>query len=171
MGGFKLSSPWVQYATKVSKLFERDPNVAVEFDNEAMELKLLVEGQTKASAIDDLLPDEVEFGNVTLKVIVIPANSENPRIDLVRKAFEGNPIVEGIHTVADIPLLEGNSYVVFKPEVVQFFVDDLGEYDGVTSTLYENIAEEIMDLRADGIFFSTGMSEQNRLSVPLGEWP
>ena len=83
-----VASPWITYARRVHKLFELDPEVKVSYDNEGPELKLYVESQEKAEALEEVMPNEVEFGNVTMAVTVVPANiaEESPYKKLL-KAF------------------------------------------------------------------------------------
>ena len=57
-----LSSPWITYFKKIEALFEKDPEVAVDFDDETYTLKIYVDDQGKAEAIDALLPDALDFG-------------------------------------------------------------------------------------------------------------
>lgn len=44
--------------------------------------------------------------------------------------------------------------MLFKKEVVQYFTDNLGDYNGYRSTLYENIARDIFG-DIVGVFFCT----------------
>ena len=151
-----LSSPWITYFRKIEALFDKDPEVMVDFEDDTCTLKVYVDNQGKAEAIDALLPDFIDFGNVEMTIQVIPANGTDPRLELFRKAFEGNGAVVGIETVDDsIPLLGGNSYVLFAPEVVQYFTDDLSTYDGFESTLYEDIASELLSVGDSRVFFCT----------------
>lgn len=46
------------------------------------------------------------------------------------------------------------TYVVFEAKVVQFFNDDIGDINGIKSTLYEDIAEEVFE-KKEGIYFCT----------------
>ena len=150
----RISPPWITYVKKVDALFEGDPDVIVSYDDDARMLTLLVEGQDKASAIERLLPHEVEFGNEKLSTEVVPSNSTTMEAT-VRKAFAGNTAVSSIETAgAGVPLMEGRTYVLFKPEVVQFFDDDMLDYDGIHSTLYQDIAREVLEYDAS-VSFST----------------
>lgn len=151
-----LSSPWITYFRKIEALFDKDPDVMVDFDDETTTLKIYVEKQDKAEAIDALLPDAIQFGNVEMGIQVIPANGVDPRLELFRKAFEGNAAVVEIKTVDEaVPLLGGNSYVLFAPEVVQYYNDDMGTYDGYETTLYQDIAGELLAVGDSRIFFCT----------------
>lgn len=167
-----LSTPWVTYARKVNALFEEDPEVLVDYDIEGPTLTIYVENAAKADALEQLLPATKEFGNVTLNIKVVPANSQT-KVSLFRNAFAGNPIINKIETVEIAPGSPVN-YVIFAREVVSFFNDDLGDYFGAESTLYENLARDVFDLGEDGILFCTDLEKTTdglSFGTPLGEWP
>lgn len=152
-----LCAPWVEYYKKINALFEKDPEINIEYDQENYEIKLYVNNQIKADALTQLLPTEQQFGNITLKVTVVPAdNTEENRIDLFRRAFHGNPIVDLITAAGPI----GYDFVIFAKEVAQYYNDDLTDAYGYKSTLYQDIAADIFGL--DGkVFFSTTVPESN----------
>lgn len=152
-----LSAPWVLFYREIEALFKEDPAVRVEYDEANQTIRLYVEGEEKADALAQLLPTVRTFGDVVVKVVVIPANLKGPsKLQLFQKAFEGNPalafIQGGSSGVFDL------NYVVFKSKVVQFKSDDIGDVNGLTSTLYQNIAKDLFeDVR--GIFFCTEIAE------------
>jgi len=169
-----LSTPWVTYARKVNALFEKDPEILVDYENEGPTLTIYVENAAKADALEQLLPASKEFGNVTLNIKVVPANSQT-KISLFRNAFAGNPIVNKVETTVEMaPGAPQVNYVIFAREVVSFFNDDLGDYFGAESTLYEDLARDVFDLGEDGIFFCTDLEKTTdglSFGTPLGEWP
>ena len=121
------------------------------------------------------MPEEIVFGGVTLKVIVdgIPSNRTfKNKKELFEVAFSKNPAF----AYAVSPVDENYNwfaavYVVFKNCVVQVFADNLNDCHGVISTLYQNIAEELLTgPGAEGVFFNTDV-ERGQLGKPLGEWP
>lgn len=152
-----LSAPWVLFYREIEALFKEDPAVKVEYDEANQTIRLYVEGEEKADALAQLLPTVRTFGDVVVKVAVIPANLKGPsKLQLFQKAFEGNPalaFIQGCSSgVFDL------NYVVFKSKVVQFKSDDIGDVNGLTSTLYQNIAKDLFeDVR--GIFFCTEIAE------------
>lgn len=166
-----MSSPWVVFYREVDAMFKKDPEVHVVFDDDAVELKIFVDNAEKANAIEYLLPASKMFGIRELKIAVIPANeeieycckrlkSDNPTINLVkayRTALYGNTAYRDIH---EVRALYNNTftYVMFIRTVVQYFTDDLGDYNGVCSTLYENIARDIFD-KTDGVYFCTDVKD------------
>lgn len=157
MAEVAISSPWVTFAREVYKLFEKDPEVVVDYDNDGPTLKILVANNTKAEALAELIPTEKRFGNVTLGISVIPDNEDEAEVELFRRAFAGNPAVTDIQTVTD---MFGNekSFVVFEPVVVQFPNDNVADLHGVTSTLFQDIALGLFEGDA-GVSFCTDLAE------------
>ena len=89
---------------------------------------------------------------------MVPANeTEETTLDLFRKAFYGNPAVDSF---VSIPTMYGApmNYLLFAPEVVQFWADNLGNPHGVESMLYETIAKDIFE--NPDIVFSTAVIEE-----------
>lgn len=156
MGKVKLAPPWITLFNEIKAMFGNDPDITVEYNEDNNDIRLYVNGQEKADAITQLLPTERKYGNVVVKVTVVPANKlGKEKLSLFRKAFEGNP---AFSYVKDIPGVFSVSYVVFKNKVVQFFDDNLGDINGNRSTLYEEIARDIFEDVA-GIYFCTDVEE------------
>lgn len=151
----ELNTPWATFYNEIKAMFGQDTAIRIEYDVDKNEIKMRVTGQEKAEALTKILPPEKKFGNVTVKVTVIPANKLGaPRADVFQKAFEGNPVLSYVKTV---PVFGAEfDYVVFKNEVVQFYNDDISDINGNESTLYENIA---MDIFGDigGVLFCTDL--------------
>ena len=163
----KLASPWVNFYRELEALFSQDPEVRVVYGEEANEVKLYVENARKADALTQLLPVEKTFGNVTLKVTVIPANEMTvSKADLLSEAFDGNPALSYIQHVDAV--IGSFDYAVFQNRVVQYFNDDLSDINGLKSTLYQDIAKDVFGEDA-GVFFCT--EAPANLAKPLGEWP
>ena len=149
----KLSPPWVKYFKELKALFEFDPHVSVTFDEDEYVIKVYVEGAVKAEALTEILPMEKEFGNVVVKIEVIPANlsADNPA-ELFKAAFEGNPVFA--YAISPVGVFNAFKYIVFKPEVVQFYNDDLGDVNGNCTTLYQDIAKDVFK-DFNGVYFCT----------------
>lgn len=141
-----LISPWVDYYRQVQALFQEDPEVEVSFDEGSNIIKVYVQNDIKADAISKILPEEKTFGNVTVSISVIPAN-EHPDdpVVLMQHAFNGNPAFEGVQTF-DTPFGTMN-FAIFAKEVVQYYNDDMFNIFGLKSTLYEDIARNVLDLK------------------------
>lgn len=188
MARINLSAPWVEYYHKVNELFRRDPDIHVVYDEGDQHLKLYVDDQRKAVALAKFLPDRKRFGNVSLKIGIFPSNGEfdtellseaDPMI-LIQNLFNGNSVVSYIHKATGMFGLNA-LYVVFINRVVQYFSDDLSDINGLHSTLYQDIAKDILNVDA-GIYFNTdvpeymvttsiGVTEDRSGHRRLGEWP
>lgn len=148
----KLSPPWITFMHEIVALFNQDPDIDIKCDEEEPRIKLYVKGAGKAEALTKLLPTDKEFGNVILKIEVIPANEEDKPADLIRRAFEGNPVLE---QVVSVPGPYGAfNYAMFKKEVVQFYNDQMDDVCGNKNTLYQEIAKDVFN-QQDGVYFCT----------------
>ena len=97
-----LVSPWVDFFREMEAMFAKDKDVKVIFDEDDLVIRLLVEDQDKAEALEKLLVKEKTFGSVTVKVVVVPANKlKSKNDDLFRAAFSGN------EALVDVQTLEG----------------------------------------------------------------
>lgn len=171
MAILKLSAPWVTYYRELNELFRRDAEVRVIYDEENNTIKMYVDNPAKAEALAMLLPMEKRFGNVVLTIQIIPANKlVGSALVNFTEAFKGNPIVHDIVTVK-CPGLGDLIYVLFENKVVQYFNDNLGDLNGFCSTLYQDIANRVIENR-DGLYFCTmPMIGDTCVNAPLGEWP
>lgn len=150
-----ISSPWNSYVHKLEAFFEGDPNVKVEYDSDNYTVKLMVNGVEKSDALTQLLPDKIIFGNITLKILVIPANNaEKSRAELFRAALRGNSIFDGIIDLSSSIVESPMVYVMFKKEVAQYFDDNLADPYGNNNCLYQDLAYQIF-VNKEGICFST----------------
>lgn len=148
---FNLSAPWYTYGKKIDALFGKDPDIKVSIEDDGTRIKLYVTGIGKAYALTRLLPTTKEFGEVTVRIDVIPANTDS-KIDLIEEAFAGNPVLSFI----DRNQLQTNplNYVVFRNEVVQFYNDQLDDVHGNLNTLYQELAKEILG-KGEGVYYCT----------------
>lgn len=162
----KLSPPWVEFANEVKALFAGDKEVTVIYDDEEKVISLYVDNAQKAEALTELLPETKEFGGVTVKVTVIPANGLTgaPVQEVWQTAFAGNPNFSGVKFI-QIPL--GNfTYIIWQPSVVQFFNDNLGDVNGNKTMLVEDVAKDVFQPQV-GVYHCSGKA----FGAPLGEWP
>lgn len=154
MSCFELSSPWVEHYKKLVTLFGMDDEVgSIEYDDKAKAVTIRVDNQGKAELLGRHLRSEVTFGNVTLRVNVVPGNEPDNRLADMRHIFEGNPVVSDI-VVTENPVQGETTHVMFEPIVVQYFNDDLSHPDGVRTTIYEELARDVFE-DIDGVFFNT----------------
>lgn len=148
----KLSPPWNTFVSELKALFGEDPDIRITFNEDSYEVKLFVANDEKAEALRQLIPEERIYGNVALKVTVVPANADSTNdADTFEKAFKGNPVLKEIMRLKT-PFGEYD-YAVFRKEVVQFYNDDLTDPHGNESTLFENIARDVFG--DTGVFFCT----------------
>ena len=141
----KLSPPWITYYHKVQALFEKDDSVIVDFDEDKCYLNIVIkEDVEKGEAIRMLLPFEKNFGNNIMKINVMTTKDEKsiPTTALFANAFKGNPIVEDIINTSDI-FRDNQTYIMFQNKVVQFFNDNINDYNGMCSILYQDIAKDV----------------------------
>ena len=142
-----MQSPWVTYYKKIEQLFWHDPDIETGYDEEANEVIIRVMKQEKADALMKLLPYEMDFGGVKLTIKVIPANSDDQDLASVFKAaFEDNPAFKDFVTTQTTIAGPALDYAVFEKKVVQFWNDNLGSPTGIASTLYEDIARDVLVL-------------------------
>ena len=80
----KLSPPWITYVNKIRAMFGGDPTVHIEYKDAEKMLLLRIDDAEKAEAIDMLLPEYVEYGNIELDILVVPPNG-----GVVIDEFEG----------------------------------------------------------------------------------
>ena len=173
----KILPPWSITIRKLEALFDGDPQIAfnTDFSGAHPTVVLACNNGDKVAALQKILPDSIEFGGVKLMISVdgVPSNRafQNKK-ELFETAFSGNPAF----AYAVSPVDEGYNwfsmvYVVFKNCVVQFFADNLNDCHGIISTLYQNIAEELLTGEAaQGVYFNTDV-ERGALGKPLNEWP
>ena len=166
MARLHLASPWVLYYQKVKALFGEDPDIHIVLDDREMELKIYVDGEDKAGALEKILPSEQNWGNISFKTVVIPTSKFSLTLDypkltswenIFTTIFYTNPHFS--HCVyADRVLSNGLTYVVFKNEVIQYYSDDLGDVNGITSVLAEDLARQLF-IDIDGVFYCTNIPE------------
>lgn len=160
MEKFDLLSPWMDYVHKLEAFFDLDDDIEIEYVEEDGEkiIKIKVDGEEKAEALEKLLPIEKAFGTTVVDIEVIPSNEEDSKAKLFRIAFAGNEAVKYIKTVS-LPFTSNPfTYVVFEKDVVQYWNDNLGDINGMSSTLYQNLAKEIFDPDGEGtggVYFCT----------------
>jgi hypothetical protein len=141
------SAPWYVHAHKLEQLFLSDDDVQVGFDENAMTAKLFVRGTDKAEALEKIIAHEVECGGVTLHVVVVPDNDEEPTTEeLLQRAFSGNELFSG---TAVEELYGGTAtYALFAPKTVQFWCDNIGSCYGIETMTAEDVARSVLNVDA-----------------------
>jgi len=166
----KLSPPWITLYREIQAMFKNDSQVKVVFNNDDDSINVYVDDDDKADAIGQILIDEKDFGNVNVKVNVVPANNGedgSSNLPLFQRAFKDNNALS--FTTEDQKGMFAMSYVVFAPVIVQFFNDDLTDVHGLASMLYADIARDIFKDDLNVNFCTDQVCES--VGIPLGEWP
>jgi hypothetical protein len=161
MANLKLSSPWMIWYKKLNEFFKYDKDVTILFDQENYLIKMFVADGEKWNALRKLLPENVQMGNVDLKIEVVPPNhldgANNEIGNVYEAAFKNNPVLSYVKKVDNVGIFPlGITYVVFENKVVQFFSDDISDINGFTSTLYQDIAKDIFG-QPDNVFYCTNI--------------
>lgn len=169
---YAIESPWARFVKMLKALFDADPEITVgdihEDETADFAVDIEVKNHEKFMALDRLLPGVKTFGAVTLRLVLFDEENRavNPA-ELFKTLFRGNPILRDVVTRTD-PAGVPWSYVVFEPRVLQFFDDNLADYQGNWSGLAQDIAPEIFEGNAGAVHFCTGTTDA---AQPLGEWP
>lgn len=173
----KLLPPWSIMIKKVEALFDGDPQIAciVNYDEGSPSIVLACNNGDKVAALQQILPEEIVYGGISLKVAVdgIPSNRAfTSKVELFDTAFAKNPA----YAYSLCPAEEGYqwiaaTYVVFKNCVVQVAADNLNDCHGIISTLYQDIADEVLTGPATTMCYYNTDVEVGKLGMPLGEWP
>ena len=172
----KISPPWVTTINMITVLFDGDPQIACNVNDNGKNpfITLACNNGDKVTALQQILPNEFEFGNIKLKVNIdgVPSNRVfKSKKELFETVFAGNPAFAYAVAPSEDTYWFSMTYVVFKNCVVQFFNDNLDDCHGIISTLYQDIAKEILTGEAAmGVYFNTDV-ERGSLGLPLGEWP
>lgn len=174
---FNLEAPWDSFRKKVNALFGQDPDIIVgevyepEDGSTDFAFDLEIRDHEKYLALDRALPKVRKFGTVTLGIVLYDeenAADGNDRVDLYRTIFQGNPIVKDIREAVDFAGAR-HGFIRFQPEVIQFFDDDISDFDGNWSGLAQNIAREVFETESAGIHFCTAPLNENAADEPQGE--
>ncbi|WP_433772029.1 hypothetical protein [Bacillus wiedmannii] len=175
----QLSPPWITYFNELINSVGADPTVTVgPLIPVGGNFIILVHALSneKAIALATLLKSYVQFGNVSVTVIV--TNNENEIVNpipcpldafeiahLFLVALENNPYFEQVVVQPQFPGGSNVVFPVFKAEVIQFFNDDISNlcqtFTGVAANVFRDVMEDgVCDIQ---ILFSTDcvMSSEN----------
>lgn len=178
MATLKIESPWYAHQKKIKAMFAGDPDIEVsdiydhpEGRSVQYAFDILVRKHEKFKALEKVMPEVVEFGNVKLGIFLMDMEnlfSEDHPVSVYAAIFDGNPLIEDIKEVTDNTGTL-HAFVRFKPEVIQFFHDDISDYNGNWSGLAQDIAKEVFMGHPFIHFCTASVKDDN--DVPLGEWP
>lgn len=178
MARINLISPWDEYYNKMAAFFKEDSDVTVLYDDQEDDdtkyIKVLVDNPEKATALEMLLNKEKDFGGVKLIITVAPADdipkdiardmrlwAEDARYyGLYRSALLGNSNFAMAQEIKGMLGFDA-TFVVFTKKVIQYYNDNIGDLNGMKSTLAEDIARDIF-IPNSGVFFNTDIKDINR---------
>ena len=179
MAKLKLVAPWNEYYNKMNAFFAEDPEVTILYDEDEKHIKVLVDNPRKAEALTDLLVSVKDYGGVKLMIEVVPANVIS---DEVKRCFKIARNEENYYTEYESALVGNRAFaytytvlnvmgfnavfVVFQKKVIQYYNDNLGDLNGMKSTLAEEIARDIFEVR-NGVFFCTDTHDENENERPV----
>lgn len=174
----QLSPPWITYFNELKNSIGADPTVSVgPLIPVGGNYIILVHALSneKAIALATLLKSFVEFGNVSVTVIV--TNNENNIVNplpcpldafeiahLFQVALENNPYFEQVVVQPQFPGGSNVVFPVFTAQVIQFFNDDISNLCQTFTDVAANVFHDVMndDICDIPILFSTSC-------VPSGE--
>ena len=161
MAKVNLVAPWNEYYEELKAFFAEDREVTILYDEEAKNIKVLVQDPLKAEALTGLLAGEKEFGSTKLVITVVPANKPDTRIKSTLASLKENEgLFSYVHEVENVMGFNA-VFIVFRKKVVQYYNDNLGDLNGMKSTLAESIARDIF-IPNNGVFFCTDVQSNTR---------
>lgn len=165
----KLSPPWDAYWRELNGLFMNDPQITVKPIEKAdggYSIKIYVDDQAKYEALATILKSEKKFGNVTLEIQIIPADTTlkapeiTPSVEEYLKyfetAFKDTGRVVGTQVVVT-PTGTKIGYVITEAGIYQFFNDDLTTLYGWTTLTIEQLFRDVFsyNLGSSAIYYSS----------------
>lgn len=150
----RQSAPWIAYYHGLEELFGEDPDIHMDYNEEKFEITMRVDSNDKYAALSGILPVEKIFGDISLKITLVPSNKELTSAAIFDAAFRGNPNYSFTKVISSPFMSNPMTFVVFKKKVSQYFNDNLGDLFGNRNTLPENLARELL-VNEDGTFFCT----------------
>ena len=163
MMNLRQEAPWYTWHKKIQALFALDGDIKVGEIREAegagvnFMIDIEVRNHEKFLALDRVLVKKKAFGKVTVGICLYDEENglgEEDAAGLYETIFSGNPVVKNIKRVTDPAGVE-HGYVRFIPEVIQFFDDDLFDFNGNWSGLAQDIAREVFADDFRGVHFCT----------------
>lgn len=130
-----LNDKCKQYIQKLILLFEKDPEIQLNIEDN--NITLTVTNASKAEALTELLPNEITYDNDTLYLSVV-YSKPTALSNLYYAAFTGNPAFHHIYIEN-----KDKFFVLFNDDVMKYSTADSDDYCGQRTCLYEDIAAEV----------------------------
>lgn len=159
-----LEAPWNTYRKMINALFKYDPEIEVGDVVDVVgdgfadyNINIMVGNHGKFEALQKLLPNRKVFGSVMVDISIYDIeNDEKNNIEMFKDLFRDNPIVSNYEKVK-LPDGSERDFVCFRPEVIQFYDDDISDCYRNYNGLAEDIARAVFGDRAGDVSFSTGL--------------
>lgn len=139
-------APWYSYFDKLGKIFSGDKGIRIRQSANGSDIDFYFDDVDKMNAMSRILGPRAVFGNFVVShhyhapnTTVEPATQDDYRI-----LFEGNSNVSRIVKSGN-PVVGERTYVVFNPDVVQWYDDNLMDISGNRTTVMEDIAREVFE--------------------------
>lgn len=168
---FALAAPWETFQKMLVALFANDDEITIsdiyepDVGDETYAIDIGVNNTEKYHALERMLPRIKTYGNVTVQLNVYDStNDDEDTLEVFKAIFQGNHIVKDFKTAVD-PSGVPHYYLRFWPEVVQFFDDDISDYNGNWSGLAQDIAREVFE-NPNGMNFCTAPVNENDVEPP-----
>ena len=158
-----LSAPWMTYCRELQILFNADPDIKVSDITKYIEesknydycITIHVKDHDKARALQQVLPEVRDFGNVSLRIYILENERKMEKwSEVMHTLFDGNDHVRRVIDGVDPTGCE-EIFVMFEPEVIQFFNDNMRDFNGCWTGVAEDIARNVCEKCADEVNFCT----------------
>jgi hypothetical protein len=150
-----LLPPWFLLQAQLNATLNADPCVHVDEltgDSHKMEIQINVCDYNKAEALSAFVKKNYDYGNITLAINVLspdlmPVTATAPRnldetVGLLKRAFTGNKYFVTAGTVEEVPDV---AFIEFKPDVVQFYSDDISDWYLNTNLVASQAFNDVMN--------------------------
>lgn len=145
----KLSSPVEMVHHRLAAFFKGDKDIIVgEIDYDSYVLDVTVTNAEKYAALSRIMETHFDFGNLHLDIDLIYERSKEEEADPLEDletVLEGNPLFKKMEYIKSMGA-EFN-FCIFNKEVVQYFDDILSDPHGQRSTLAQDMAPEIFNVK------------------------
>ena len=153
--GVGLSAPWVTYFKMVYNVLSGDPEISMprsisDEGDGVYSFYIESPNATKIIALSKVLKNEVEMGNITIKVqyrctddAYIELLNEQITVKDYEDAFTGNKYF--VKIVQEPAPVGSFDYAVFSRDIITFFNDDMTDYHANAHYIVADIIKDITD--------------------------
>lgn len=155
----KMSPPWDGHMSMLASFFAGDKRVRVGYCDGNSHGIIECFDSKMFDALSQIIRSKVKFGNVTLKVDVVLAAGVEPKpcphltdLQALKEVLKGNPAFSKIKS--EKGAMFDFVFCIFKPLVLQWYNDNLGNPWKLTTSTYEKQADFVFK-RELGVSFTT----------------